>query len=221
MSAHLAGSPWKARGHAEEAEVAREAHVGVGDEHDHVAVGVAACRHYPRRQRRRPVDQVRRRPCAELGEVVELVLERAHERLVRADGHVLVEHGARRGDEHAGVRERLVPPTWSIWPCVRTIRRIGRSSAFHRFRERLPLRAHHHRVDDRQAVVVDDHARVAHARLAAGLEPDVHAVRDVVERAVRGGLRRAERIATLRAMSERSLTCPAVPACRSPAPARR
>jgi hypothetical protein len=53
------------------------------------------------------------------------------------------------------------------------------------------LRAHHHRVDDRQAVVVDDHAGVADAGLAAGLEPHVHAVRELVEGAVRSGLRHA------------------------------
>ena len=48
--------------------------------------------------------------------------------------------------------------------------------------ERLPLRPHHERVDHGDAVVVDDRAGVAHARLAAGLEPHEHAVGELVQR---------------------------------------
>jgi len=44
---------------------------------------------------------------------------------------------------------------------------------------------------DALAVVVHDHARVAHPRLSAGLQPDVHAVRELVERTGRSGLRHA------------------------------
>ena len=182
------------RGDAEEAQVAREAHVGVGDEHDDVALGVAARRQNlrARGQRRGAVDQMRRGSGPELGEVVELLLERAHERLVRVDRHVLVEHRARlRRREHARVREGLRAAdvvdvaVGEDDPAHRQVERL------HCVGEGLPLRADHHRVDDRQAVVVHDHARVAHAGLAAGLEPDVHAVRELVQRAGRSGLRHA------------------------------
>ena len=51
-----------------------------------------------------------------------------------------------------------------------------------RGRKRFPLRPHHQRVDDREAVVVGDDAGVAHARFATGLEPDPNSVGNLVER---------------------------------------
>ena len=63
------------RRHAEEAEVAGEQHVGVGDEHHQVAGGVTVRRQQldPRRELRGVGDEVRDRAGADLGELVELL----------------------------------------------------------------------------------------------------------------------------------------------------
>ena len=67
------------RRHAEEAEVAGEQHVGVGDEHHHVARGVARRGQQldARRELRGVVDDVAHRTGPDLGQVVELLGERA------------------------------------------------------------------------------------------------------------------------------------------------
>jgi len=81
------------RGDPEEAEVAGEAHVDVGDDHHEVAARVPGGGEHldPRRELRGAVDQVGDRSGPVLGEVVEPGLERGHERLVGVDRHVLVE----------------------------------------------------------------------------------------------------------------------------------
>ena len=89
-SAHVAGSPWNASGVTPKKQRSpAKQHVGVGDEHDDVAGGVPARGQHldARRELRRVVDQVRDRAGPELGEVVELLLERGHERLVRVERH--------------------------------------------------------------------------------------------------------------------------------------
>ena len=87
-----------------------------------------------------------------------------------------------RRTEHLGHRERAAPAdvvdvrVREHEPSDRPVERV------HRGGERLPLRPHHERVDHGDAVVVDHDARVAHARLAAGLQPHVHTVGDLVQR---------------------------------------
>ena len=137
----------------------------------------------PRREERAVGDEVRDRTGTQLGELVELCVERGHERLVRVERHRAVEQltGLRRSvharvGEAAGaadvidvrVREQDAPH--------RPAERV------HRVDEGLPLRPHHQRVDHGDAVVVDDRARVAHAGLPAGLQPDEHAVGELVQR---------------------------------------
>ena len=70
-----------------------------------------------------------------------------------------------------------MPPTWSMCACVSTRRaaRAGRKAST-AAANGSHCDAHHERVDDGEAVVVGDHARVADARLAARLQPDPHAV---------------------------------------------
>ena len=98
------------RRHAEEAEVAGEQHVDVGDEHHHVAVGVAVGGQQldARRELRGVGHEVRHRPGPDLGELVELLVERGHERLVRDDRHLAVEEVARllRAEHHRVRRTR-------------------------------------------------------------------------------------------------------------------
>ena len=97
------------RRHAEEAEVAGEQHVDVGDEHHHVAVGVAVGGQQldARRELGGVGHEVRDRPRPDLGELVELVVEGGHERLVGDERHLAVEEvaGLLRAD-HRRVRER-------------------------------------------------------------------------------------------------------------------
>ncbi len=93
---------------AEEAEVAGEEDVGVGDEREEVARRVALGRHHldARRQERAVGDEVGDGPRAHLREFVELRVERGHERLVRGDRHHAVEQLTRlRRSVHARVRE--------------------------------------------------------------------------------------------------------------------
>ena len=97
-SAHVARIALeRERRHAEEAEVAGEQHVDVGDEHHHVAVGVPVRGQQldARRELRGVGDEVRDLAGAELGELVELLVERGHERLVGVDRHLAVEEVAR------------------------------------------------------------------------------------------------------------------------------
>ena len=121
------------RRHAEEAEVAGEAHVGVGDEHEQVAGGVTRRGQHldARRELRGAVDEVGDRARAELGEVVELLVERGHELLVPVDRHR--PGRARRWSpatrSTAAFGNALVPPTWSMCAWVRMVRRTGTSSA--------------------------------------------------------------------------------------------
>ena len=109
---------------------------------------------------RRVGDDVRDLAGAELVEVVELVRERGHERLVRVDGHRAVEQLARLlRSEHLGHREGAAAAdvvdvrVREHEPPDRPVQRV------HRGGERLPLRAHHEGVDHGEAVVVDHDAR--------------------------------------------------------------
>ena len=102
--------------------------------------------------------------------------------LYARDRHLAVEQLARlRRAEHRRHRERLRAAD------VIDVR-VREHDAAHRpaelgdrVGERLPLRPHHERVDDREAVVVGDHAGVAHTRFAARLQPDPHAVGELVQ----------------------------------------
>ena len=75
-----------------------------------------------------------------------------------------------------------MPPTWSTWAWVRIDALHGTVHRLDRGGERLPLRPHHQRVDDGEAVLVGDDPGVAHAGLAAGLQPHPDAVGELVER---------------------------------------
>jgi hypothetical protein len=146
----------------EEAQVTREQHVDIGDEDHHVAVGVTVGREQldAGSELRGIGDQVRDRAGADLGEVVELGVERGHERLVRADRHLAVEQRARlRRPQHHGVRERTRAADMidvrvrEHEPAYRPIQPLNG------VRERLPLRADHQVDDGDPSRVVDDHAR--------------------------------------------------------------
>ena len=98
------------RGDPEEAEVTGEADVDVGDEDHEVTGGVSGCGEDldARGELRGAFDEVGDGTCPQLGEVVELFVERGHELLVPVDGHRFVERVARdRGAVDRSVRERL------------------------------------------------------------------------------------------------------------------
>ncbi len=172
------------RSHSEEAEVTGEEHVGIGDEHHEVTCGVTrrredldACR-----ELRGGVDEVRHRSGAELVELVELVDERGHERLVRVERHRLVEQRARgrRAQDHRIAEQLRAADVVDVGmsehdPLHRKVQLGDRGP------ERLPLGTHHHRVDHGEPVVIDDHAGVRHTRFAARLQPREHAVADRME----------------------------------------
>ena len=108
--------------------------------------------------------------------------------------------------------------------CVSTSRRTGRPSAGDRGRERLPLRADHERVDDRDAVVVDDRAR----RCSRPTRRPAGATRTRRRRARAacsvGYVRHARTVPTsvrLAPCPNAHATCPAGRASRCPARARR
>jgi len=112
-----------------------------------------------------------------LGEIVELGFERGHERLVALRRHRLIEQIARDARAVHGRVAKAPGAADVIHVCVRE------HDPLHRLlelgdggRERLPLRAHHEGVDDREAVVVGDHPGIAHTGLAAGLEPGPDAI---------------------------------------------
>ena len=99
-----------------------------------------------------------------------------------------------------------------------------------RGRERLPLRPHHERVDHGDAVVVDDHPRVRHARLAARAGATRTRRRRAGSREVMAS--KATPVRFRRSRDRRSGyprracpndpgTCPAAPASRCPDRARR
>ena len=122
------------------------------------------------------------RPRAELRELVEFLVERGHERLVRGHRHLAVEELARLGRAHhrchwegAGAADVIDVRVRQHQASDRTPEPADRGC------ERLPLRANHERVDHRQAVVVGDHARVADARFATRLQPDPDALGQLVQ----------------------------------------
>ncbi len=128
------------------------------------------------------VDDMGHRTRPELFEVVELFRERGHERLVAVDGHRGVEHVARLLRAVDGSKRERLRAAAVVDVRVREQRAPhGKIERGDRGGKRFPLRPHHERVDHGDAVVVDDHARVRHAGLAAGLEPRVDAVAQLGE----------------------------------------
>src|SRR4051812_38012672 len=84
---HLRVALERERSDAKEAEITREQQVAVGDERHEVTFGVTGRRQHldARRELRGIGDEMGHRPGADLREIVELALERGHERLVRVD----------------------------------------------------------------------------------------------------------------------------------------
>ena len=76
-----------------------------------------------------------------------------------------------------------MPPTYSMWSPVSTMRRTGKPERLDRFGERLVLRRHAQRVDDRRPVRVEHHAGVRVTGRRCVVQPRVHPGREQLEHA--------------------------------------
>ena len=189
------------RRHAEEAEVAGEQQVGVGDERHHVARGVTRRGQQldARRELRGVVDDVRHGPRPDLAEVVELVGERGRRtsctprRASSWSSSSLV-----AGEPSTIALRNALRPADVIDVRVREQHALHRLTELgDRVDERLPLRTHHQRVDHGEPVVVDDDPRVRDPRTTARLDPRVDPVAELLAASVMRARRPARGIEVL------------------------